>query len=240
MIDANRLIGTHDVLFVTLDTLRYDVAQECLRQGRTPQLARLLPGGKWELRHSPGNFTYPAHQSFFAGFLPTPPTPGKHPRLFAVRFSGSETTVPETCVFDAPDIVTGFGQRGYHTVCIGGVGFFNKSTPLGRVLPGLFAESHWRPQFGVTEPLSTKNQVASAVTILERLPAERRVFLFMNVSAIHQPTYYYVPGARQDSLTTHAAALAYVDGQLPTLFMRHATAGTGPLYHLLGSWNGVW
>src|SRR6185295_16154226 len=150
MLNANALIGTHDVLLLTLDTLRYDVARDCLARGRTPCLARLLPGGAWEPRHSPGNFTYAAHQAFFAGFLPTPLTPGKHARLFALRFPGSETTVPETCVFDAPDIVTGFAQRGYHTLCIGGVGFFNRQTPLGRVMPDLFAESHWQPDFGVT------------------------------------------------------------------------------------------
>ena len=35
MIDANRVVGTHDILWVTLDTLRHDVARECLRRGRT-------------------------------------------------------------------------------------------------------------------------------------------------------------------------------------------------------------
>ena len=68
----------------------------------------------------------------------------------------------ETCVFDAPDIVYGLQQRGYHTACIGGVGFFNKRSPLGQVLPGLFAESHWQENFGVTDPRSTENQVARA------------------------------------------------------------------------------
>src|SRR5258708_17428900 len=81
MLNANELIGTHDVLLVTLDTLRYDVAQEALRQGRTPNLAAVLPGGRWEKRHTPGSFTYAAHQAFFAGFLPTPARAGKHPRL---------------------------------------------------------------------------------------------------------------------------------------------------------------
>src|SRR5262245_32305192 len=107
MIDVNKLIGSHDVLFVTLDTLRYDVARDCMREGRTPGLASLLPNGVWEERHTPGNFTYAAHQAFFAGFFPTPTMPGKHPRPFAVRFPGSESTVAQTCVFDAPDIVRG-------------------------------------------------------------------------------------------------------------------------------------
>ena len=132
------LIGTHDLLLVTLDTLRYDVAQRALDEGMTPTLAAVLPGGRWEERHTPGSFTYAAHHAFFAGFLPTPPGPGPHPRLFAARFPGSETTAATTCVFDAADIVSGLAQRGYHTACIGGVGFFNKRSPLGRVLPGLF------------------------------------------------------------------------------------------------------
>src|SRR5947209_8890449 len=179
MLNANDLIGTHDVLLLTLDTLRYDVARDCLARGRTPNLARVLPGGAWEERHSPGNFTYAAHQAFFAGFLPAPARPGKHPRLFAVRFPGSETVTEQTCVFDAPDIVTGLAGRGYHTVCVGGVGFFNKQSPLGSVLPGLFAESHWGPRLAVTDPRSTEHQVALAEGILAGLPRGRRVFLFL-------------------------------------------------------------
>ena len=92
MHDLNALVGTHDLLLLTLDTLRYDVAREELEAGHTPTLAALLPGGRWEERHSPASFTYAAHQAFFAGFLPTPVTPGRHPRPFALRFEGSETT----------------------------------------------------------------------------------------------------------------------------------------------------
>src|SRR4029453_7157680 len=106
--------------------------------------------GAWEERHSPGNFTYAAHHAFFAGFLPTPISPGPHPRLFAARFEGSETIAPQTCVFDAPALVTGLAQRGNHTVGFGGGGFSNNQTPLGPLWPSLFAESHWSPRLGVT------------------------------------------------------------------------------------------
>lgn len=105
------LVGTHDVLMVTLDTLRYDVAVEALAAGGTPLLARVLPEGKWEERHSPATFTYAAHQAFFAGFLPTPARPGPHARRFALRFAGSESTTPETMVFDAPDLISGDPPR---------------------------------------------------------------------------------------------------------------------------------
>ncbi|WP_439650240.1 STM4013/SEN3800 family hydrolase [Aquisphaera insulae] len=201
-----------------MDTLRYDVARDALAAGRTPNLAAVLPGGIWEERHSPGSFTFSAHQAFFAGFLPTPARPGKHARPFALAFPGSETIGPGTCVLDAPDIVAGLAGLGYHTVCIGGVGFFNKQSPLGRVLPGLFAESHWSPALGVTDPRSTENQVSLAIEVLSRRPRDRRVFLFLNVSAIHQPNRFYLPGATADTIESHAAALAYVDAALGKLF----------------------
>src|SRR4051794_17180604 len=116
----NLVVGTHDLLWVTLDTLRYDVASAELAAGRTPRLAEVLPGGRWEKRHSPGSFTYAAHAAFFAGFFPTPEGPGPHPRPFAVRFPGSESTLPTTCVLDGESVVEGLAARGYRTVCIGG------------------------------------------------------------------------------------------------------------------------
>ena len=218
MLNAHEMIGTHDVLWITLDTLLYDVACEALASGQTPFLAQWLPGGKWEKRHSPGNFTFAAHAAFFAGFLPTPASPGKSARLFAAEFPGSETTMPETCVFDAPDVVSGLAARDYHTICIGGVGFFNKRSPLGNVLPGLFHESHWSESLGVTCRDSTAHQVELACERLANLSPAQRVFMFVNVSALHQPNCMYLPGETVDSPRSMAAALAYVDQQLPPLF----------------------
>ncbi|MDI5940714.1 metalloenzyme domain-containing protein, partial [Micromonospora sp. DH15] len=141
------LIGSHDVCLVTLDTLRFDVADDLAAAGRTPALARVLPGGRWERRHSPASFTYAAHHAFFAGFLPTPAAPGRHERLYAAAFPGSETSGERTWVFDAADLPTALAREGYHTLCLGGVGFFNRRGALGSVLPGLFAEAHWEPEF---------------------------------------------------------------------------------------------
>ena len=218
MVNVSQWVGRHDILFVTLDTLRYDVAVELHDCGRTPNLSAVLPRGGWEKRHTPGSFTFAAHAAFFAGFFPTPARPGLHPRPFALRFPGSETTTRETAVLDGPDLVAGLRQRGYRSICIGGVGFFNKRTPLGAVLPGLFDESHWSPELGVTEPRSTENQVDLALKCVAESPREKRVFLFVNISAIHQPNRFYRPSAETDSLDTHAAALEYVDGQLGRLF----------------------
>ena len=218
MLNVRELVGAADILFITLDTLRYDVARDALKAGLTPNLAKVLPPGGWEERHSPASFTYAAHQSFFAGFLPTPVEPGLHPRLFAARFDGSSTLTDKTCVFEEAEIVSGLSNRGYHTLCIGGVGFFNKQNPLGRVLPDLFDESYWDPSLGVTDPHSTENQVRLAMRLLANIERERRVFLFINISALHQPNKIFLDGAEHDTLESHAAALAYVDSQLPPLF----------------------
>ncbi|MFI6516120.1 STM4013/SEN3800 family hydrolase [Spirillospora sp. NPDC050679] len=218
MRDMNTIIGSHDVLLVTLDTLRYDVAAEQAAAGATPTLAGLLPGGRWERRHTPGSFTYAAHAAMLAGFLPTPAEPGPHPRLFAAAFPGSETTAEGTWRFDAADLPTGLARAGYHTVCVGGVGFFNKRTALGSALPSLFAESHWEPEFGVTDPACLENQIARIEQVVGRQPADRRLFLLLNVAALHQPNHFYLDGATGDSPASHAAALRYVDRHLGRLF----------------------
>ncbi len=216
--DMNEIVGSHDLLMVTLDTLRYDVAARLAAEGRTPNLTSVLPGGVWEERQTPATFTFAAHAAFFAGFLPTPVRAGRHPRLFAARFPGSTTTTPGTWVFDAPDLPSALAAAGYHTVCVGGVGFFDGRTPLGSVLPGLFAESHWSRELGVTNPDSLRCQLDVIESAVQRAPADRPLFTFLNVAALHQPNRHYLPGARRDTVDSHAAALEYVDRHLGRLW----------------------
>ncbi|MEV6930018.1 STM4013/SEN3800 family hydrolase [Dactylosporangium sp. NPDC051485] len=229
------LLGSHDLLFVTLDTLRYDVAAELLAAGRTPNLARALPGGEWERRHTPASFTYAAHHAFFGGFLPTPVAPGPHERAFAARFPGASTIGPDTWVFEAPDVVTGLRAEGYHTICLGGVGFFAMTSPQGRVLPALFDEAHWTPEFGVTNPACFEAQLDRLAQVM---PRDRPLFTFVNVAALHQPNRHYLPGAAQDGPASHGAALEYVDAHLPTL-LRLATSRGRPCRVILCSDHGT-
>ncbi|WP_243491060.1 STM4013/SEN3800 family hydrolase [Massilia violaceinigra] len=233
--DMNRVVGSHDIVFITLDTLRYDVAQRLYEAGELPVLGpRLAPGG-WERRHSPASFTYAAHHAFFAGFLPTPDHPGRHARLFATSFRGSETTSAHTHEFAHESVPAGLAGAGYRTICIGGVGFFNKETALGCVLPGMFQESHWKRSLGVDGLHSTERQVALAIARLDAL-GQQRVFLFINVAAIHSPNRGYLPGCTSDNLDSHAAALRYVDGALAPLFA--ACAARAPTFAIVCSDHG--
>jgi hypothetical protein len=140
-------------------------------------------------------------------------------RLLAVHFEGSLTITPQTYVFEGVDnVIAGFRSKGYRTFCVGGVGFFNRKNPLGRVLPGFFAESVWHPSMGVTARDSTATQVGAAVDWLGRVRNGERVLLFINVCATHPPHAHYLSGAREESPQSQEAALAYVDAQLPPLF----------------------
>lgn len=65
--DMNQIVGKCHILFVCIDSLRYDVASEEQEKGETPVLNRY---GPWQKCQAPGNFTYPSHQAMFAGFFP--------------------------------------------------------------------------------------------------------------------------------------------------------------------------
>ncbi|MBT5229048.1 MAG: STM4013/SEN3800 family hydrolase [Methylococcales bacterium] len=217
----NTIVGSHDIVFITLDTLRFDVATSAMKKGLLPVLQSFF--NQWQRRHSPGSFTYAAHHAFFAGFLPTPMDEPLAPRLMALDFEGSRSVDDNTKQFQAPTIIAGLEQEGYATVCIGGVGFFNQLNPLGCVLPDLFQHRFWSDNMGVTCPDSTKHQVNKALNCLRTIQETQRLFLFMNISALHQPNYFYrennaASKKAGDDVVSQSAALSYVDAQLQPLF----------------------
>lgn len=229
------LIGTADILFITLDTLRFDAAQNAWQAGQLKTLSPYLRPKGWEKRHTPGSFTYAAHHAFFAGFLPTPLGAGPHPRLFAAQFGGSLSTTESTFVFQEATLPQALAARSYHTICIGGTGFFNQRNELARVLPGLFCESHWNPDLGVACRNSAENQVAQAIRSVTNA-GSRRVFLFINISAIHQPNWFYGAEQGPDTLATHTAALIAVDRALASLFQQ--LKERGPTFAIVCSDHG--
>ena len=213
----NQIVGSCDLLFITFDTLRYDAAFRTWQDGTTPHLRQWISSG-WEQRHTPGSFTYAAHHAFFAGYLPTPIAPNiVQSRLFAARFEGSVTSTKNTKQFETADIVTGLKGEGYRTVCVGGVHFFNRLNPLGRVLPDLCEHSFWRPEFGVDHKDSTRHQLEFAAHQVLSTPAWQKLFLFINISAIHPPNFFYSRSQGPDDLESHCDALRYVDSQMPIL-----------------------
>ena len=124
------------ILFICLDTLRYDVAIGEEAAGNTPVLSRY---GSWEKCQAPGNFTYPSHHAMFAGFLPCrydAKNVADRELLFFPQSIGLGKKVPEGAYgFSGATIMEGLQNDGYDTLCVGGVAFFDKRSDLGKVFP---------------------------------------------------------------------------------------------------------
>ena len=217
-VDMRQVVGIQDILLICLDTLRYDAAAWEEKAGNTPVLSRY---GPWEKRQAPGNFTYPSHHAMFAGFLPCAfeaRNLAEREMLFFPRQIGMGRRVPKGAFgFSGSTIMEGLEKEGYDTWCVGGVAFFDKRSDLGRVFPGYFQKSYWNPSFACSVKESFANQVDFILKKISQAEQKRRIFLYLNVDAIHYPNYFYLDGAKNDSLESHKAALRYVDGQMGRL-----------------------
>lgn len=218
-VDMTQIVGSHDIVMLCFDTLRYDVAKEEEANGGTPVLNS--HGKPWEKRHAPGNFTYPSHAAIFAGFLPSPAEPhllrSRRWLFFPVQAGTGRIPPAGSYPFTEATFVEALAHAGYLTMCIGGVNFFSKRNPLGRVFPDLFRKSYWLPGFGCTDEHSTEKQIEFALARMKEIPDDQRLFLYINFSAIHYPNAHYVSGQTKDDKASHAAALRYIDSQLPAL-----------------------
>lgn len=223
MVPFRQMVGTHDVLFITLDSLRFDVAQQAHLRGETPNLSSLFPSG-WECRHSPASFTLPSHIALFTGFLPTPIAKPRSPRLCAARIPGSDSLASDTFVFDEASIPEALAARGYRTVCVGGVSFFANNEPVAKILPAFFQESFWKQRFGP----GRKESIAEQYKVMYQVLSETAepLMLFLNVATTHHPTTAYlsdlsnVPmrgGKPEESVESQAAALRHADRELGPL-----------------------
>ena len=218
-VDMDQVVGSQDILLICLDTLRYDVAAEEAAAGNTPVLNRY---GPWEKCQAPGNFTYPSHHAMFAGFFPCrygAKSLADRELLFFPAMVGMGKKAPAGAfAFSGSTIMEGLEKVGYATWCVGGVAFFDKRSPIGKVFPGYFKKSYWNPSFACPVKESTKNQVDFLLKKISAADKEQRIFLYLNVDAIHYPNYFYADGVSHDNLQSHAAALRYVDRELGRLF----------------------
>ncbi|MDE7425881.1 MAG: STM4013/SEN3800 family hydrolase [Lachnospiraceae bacterium] len=231
-VDMNQIIGSHHILFLCLDALRYDVAKEEEELGNTPTLNQY---GVWQKCQAVGNFTYPAHQGMFAGFFPCYADAKQHKeriQLFFPENVGMGRKAPKGAYgFSQGTFVEALAEEGYETCCIGGVSFFDKRSGLGKIFPSYFTHSFWNPSYSPMVADSTRNQIDFAKKWLEKIPLENKVFMYLNISAIHYPNYFYPDleqnpdkviqpnrGWKKDNRESHGAALRYVDKELAPLF----------------------
>ncbi|GAA3081533.1 hypothetical protein GCM10020000_79300 [Streptomyces olivoverticillatus] len=188
MINADDIVtsGT-SILFVTLDSLRYDVARSAYDEGMTPHLAALLPEGGWQRRQTPpARSPSPLTWRSSPASCPSCPSRSSRPACGSAGRLPSRPCRPRRSCSTLPASWLSLGQHGYRTICVGGVTYFSRETPLGSVLPAMFDEDHWRPEFCSPEIDSTRHQVDQALDLADRHRG-RPLLLFVNVSATHVP-----------------------------------------------------
>lgn len=236
-VDMNKVVGRCHILFLCFDSLRYDVAVMEQETGGTPVLNQY---GNWEKRQTHGNFTYPAHQAMFAGFLPVSPEITKMKERETLFFSeniGFGRKAPLGAFsFQGANIMEGLRREGYRTCGIGGVHFFDNRSALGKVFPSYFSIFDFHPSFGPAAYDSARAQVDVLLKRLLKFP-EEKIFYYVNFSAMHYPTWHYLSGSRRDSIETQRAALRYVDGELSRLF--HAFRERGETFVICLSDHGT-
>jgi len=181
-----------DVLFVTLDSCRYDtfVAAAAPVMKAVGPLVRAF---------SPSHFTYGAHAAFFMGFTPGDPARhepyvnSKYGKIFRMIGGGHRGKAAAWQELDGRNIVDGFRRRGYRTIGAGAVGWFDPATDTGRALTADFERFHYTgggPGF--------RQQRA---WLFDEVRAARAsgtpVFAFANVGETHVP--YWHEGAPWDA-----------------------------------------
>ncbi len=126
-----------DVLFITLDSCRYDAFAAAV----APNLNRIGPLVRaW----SPSHFTYGAHAAFFMGFTPGDPSRrepfvnSKYGKIFRMTSGGHRGAASPWIELDGHNVIDGFKRRGYRTLGTGAVGWFDPATETGRALTADF------------------------------------------------------------------------------------------------------
>lgn len=184
-------VSAESVLFVTLDSCRYDVfeAASDLAMRRVGPLHRA---------QAPSYFTYGSHSAMFVGFTPgatAAPVPLLNPKFakpFKLVGGGHPGKGGEGFELAGADIVAGFRARGHRTIGTGAVGWFDPALPTGRHLTASFDRFLFDGALGVAE-----RQAAWLDAELDSATGEARdVFAFLNLGETHVP--YWHQGAAWD------------------------------------------
>ena len=130
-----------DVLFITLDSCRFDTFASALAAGSIPNISSVAPLHKAK---SPSYFTYGSHSSFWMGFTPgvvgsnEPLLNPKAGKVFRMSFSGHSSHHEDCFQLRGANIIDGFRESGYMTLGTGSVDWFDPSTDTGAVLGAPF------------------------------------------------------------------------------------------------------
>ncbi|HEV2781369.1 MAG TPA: sulfatase-like hydrolase/transferase [Actinophytocola sp.] len=239
-------LSEKNVVFVTVDSCRYDVA----RAARIPFIRSI---GELRRARTHGSFTVPAHHAFFAGHLPVvleePLTDYYSEAACQLWRIKTGRTLEEKrrfgLLFGANNVVAGYRALGFKVLGAGGVSQFSD----GSCLRAYFGDDflYFGPNLD-EEPLRERDPgtfpLNNIETIVRNLAGHDKWFLFVNCPETHYP-YDIGNGIPADVLESYATlkgslnlregpavpaslgprlremqliALEYLDGQLGKLF----------------------
>lgn len=180
------MFDKHNVLFVTLDACRFDTTQIA----HTPFFDSL---GGFRMARTHGDYTFPAHMSFFMGYLPSSVSGHSFEPYYNSdvkqlwRLSSGRQRPTETCgiVLNGMNILDGYRNLGHYVIGSGGVRWFRH-----QALTGLFDDFRF---YGKTDlnsvfqfrhedefPLSHQ---AELINMIE----DKKYFMFLNCPETHVP-----------------------------------------------------
>ncbi|MEO8502455.1 MAG: sulfatase-like hydrolase/transferase [Acidobacteriota bacterium] len=182
-------IDSASVLFVTLDSCRYDTFEGA-------QLSAMRDVGQFYRAQAPSYFTFGSHAAMFAGFTPgmaamaAPLVNPKFGKIFKLTGAAHPGKGGEGFTLEGRNIVDGFKRQGYKTIGSGAVAWFDPNTAAAQLLISEFDEF-----FYPGNSWSLDRQLAWVDQKLEQHAASP-IFLFVNIGETHVP--YYHEGAPWD------------------------------------------
>jgi hypothetical protein len=181
------------VLFVTLDSCRYDT----FAGANVPAMRRVGPLHKAQ---APSYFTFGSHAAMFAGFTPgvaevaAPLINPKFAKIFKLGGAAFAGKGGEGFFLEGRNIIAGFKKLGYLTFGSGAVSWFDPSTPAAQLLIGDFDEFFYPGNYW-----SLARQLAWIDEKLARHPGSA-LLLFLNIGETHVPYYHEgAPWSSDDS-----------------------------------------
>ena len=223
-----------NVLFITLDSCRYDTFAAAHADGAIPHLTQV---GALHCAQAPSYFTYGSHAAFWMGFTPgraeleEPMLNPKAGKLFRMAFAGHVGSEEGGFQLQGANVIEGFRRKGYRTIGSGAVDWFDPSSCTGAVLGAPFERFHFA---GNTWSLAS--QLSWIDHELAQTPQDQPVFVFLNVGETHVPYWHdAAPWPRRpspciafggeacnakESARRQRACLEWVDCRLASLLKR--------------------
>jgi len=186
MIQTETGLENNNVLFITIDSCGFDA----FLKARTPNLDKIAIARKAQ---TPGNFTFPAHVSFFIGYLPNVRNRSNTDfytrngkmlwRLSKAKYKLKKVGI----LLDGHDIFEGYKKRGYAIRGFGGMNFFMIPKKNLRIY---FKEDEFT-YFGKNNLERTKEifPLFNINKIIDSIKNKDKWFIFINEISTHWPYY---------------------------------------------------